>query len=133
VQVRIADRDPGYLECLLSGGGIRLDVVAQAIPQARTAYETAIVHFVQTYVEPEGLHHRSQLPQNIAGLGTEAAWVPERRMLLVTTASFSRGGNFLNIAVSGRSAAAGEPVAQAVARALVPVLPRGPDPGPPPG
>src|SRR6185312_11736556 len=76
VTMRIADADPAYLECILDGRGVHVEVVAQAIAQALGDYDTTLIHQVQTYVYPppaNGVRDRSQLPHPISGIGTKAA------------------------------------------------------------
>jgi len=129
VSPRLTSSDPTDIECLVSGRGIHLDLVAQAVPQAQGDYDTAIVHYVQVYSEPGGIRDRSQLPHNISGLGTEAAWVPGPHRLLATNGTRERGGNFLSVTVTPLTEpqALSLAVAQAVAQATLPVAPRGPD------
>jgi hypothetical protein len=129
VSRRLTSSDAADTECLLSGAGIHLDLVAQAVPQAQGDYDTAIVHYVQVYSEPGGIRDRSQLPHNISGLGTEAAWVPGPHRLLATNGSRERGGNFLSVTVTPLTEpqALSLAVAQAVAEATLPLAPRGPD------
>jgi hypothetical protein len=129
VAVSLASSDPAYTECRLSSHGLHLDLVAQAVPQAQGAYETAIVHYVQVYSEPGGTRDRSQLPHDLSGLGTEAAWVPGPHRLLATNGTRERGGNFLSITVTPPSEpqALSLTVARAVAQTTLPVAARGPD------
>ena len=132
VAVRIADADPAYMECILDGRGIHVDVVAQAIAQALGDYDTTLVHQVQTYVEPppaNGIRDRSQLPQPIPGIGTKAAWIPGQQRLLATNGGPVRGGNFLSVTVTGRSPSgrARLALARAIAVATLAVAPRGPN------
>src|SRR6476620_72711 len=49
VTVRIADRDPTNVECVLRGGGLRIDLVAQQSPQAYTQFNTTESHQEQVY------------------------------------------------------------------------------------
>lgn len=132
VTVRIADADPAYLECIVDGPGVHLDVVAQAIAQALGDYDTTLIHQVQTYVYPppaNGVRDRSQLPHPVPGIGTKAAWIPGQHRLLATNGTTERGGNFLWVIVTGRlrSASASLALARAVAAATLAVVPRGPD------
>jgi hypothetical protein len=132
--VRVESSQAEYLECVLHRGGLSLDLVAQAIPQARTAYETAIVHLVQTYVEPQSLKIHGQLPRNLSGIGSEAAWVAVANRLLATNETFQRGGNFLSVTVSRHHfpGPSSQRIAEALAREALARAPRGPNPGPPP-
>jgi hypothetical protein len=131
VKVQIADADPAYLECILDGRGVHLDVVAQAVAQALGDYDTFLIHQVQTYVYPppaNGVRDRSQLPVPIPGIGTKAAWIPGQDRLLATNGTHLRGGNFLWVIVTGRlSERAKLALARAVVVATLPVAPRGPD------
>jgi hypothetical protein len=131
-QVKLQSSDPGYLECRVSARGIALDVVAQAIPEARSYFDTEIVHLVQTYAEPGGTRDRTQLPKDLHGLGSEAAWVPGQRRLLATNATLYRGGSVVEITATGGNAHTLMPVARDVAAATLATAPRGPNPGPPP-
>lgn len=130
--MRIADADTAYLECILDGRGVHVDVVAQAVAQALGDYDTTLVHQVQTYVYPppaNGVRDRSQLPHPIPGIGTKAAWIPGQDRLLATNGTPERGGNFLSVTVTGRSTSrpARLALARAIAAATLAVAPRGPD------
>jgi hypothetical protein len=131
VAMKIADTDPAYLECILDGRGVHVDVVAQAIAQALGDYDTTLVHQVQTYVYPppaNGVRDRSQLPHPIPGIGTKAAWIPGQNRLLATNGTHLRGGNFLSVTVTGRSPASARlALARAIAVATLAVAPRGPN------
>jgi hypothetical protein len=132
VAMKIADPDPAYLECILDGRGVHVDLVAQAIAQALGDYDTTLIHQVQTYVYPppaNGVRDRTQLPHPIPGIGTKAAWIPGQRRLLATNGTPRRGGNFLWVIVTGRATSGqmGLALARAVATAALPVAPRGPD------
>jgi hypothetical protein len=130
--MQIADSDPAYLECILNGRGVHVDVVSQAVAQALGDYDTTLIHQVQTYVYPppaNGIRDRSQLPHPISGLGTKAAWIPGQHRLLATNGTRLRGGSFLSVTVTGhsRSGRASLSLARAVAAATLAVAPRGPD------
>jgi hypothetical protein len=131
VKMQIADSDPAYLECILNGRGVHVDVVAQAVAQALGDYDTTLIHQVQTYVYPppaNGVRDRSQLPHPIPGIGTKAAWIPGQNRLLATNGLRLRGGNFLSVAVTGRSSASARlALARAIAVATLAVAPRGPN------
>jgi hypothetical protein len=132
VAMRIADPDPAYLECVLDGRGVHVDVVAQAVAQALGDYDTTLIHQVQTYVYPppaNGIRDRTQLPHPIPGIGTKAAWIPGQQRLLATNGGRERGGNFLSVTVTGRSPSgpARLALARAIAAATLAVAPRGPD------
>jgi hypothetical protein len=130
--MRVADADPAYLECVLDGRGVHVDVVGQAIAQALGDYDTTLIHQVQTYVYPgpaNGVRDRSQIPQPISGIGTKAAWILGQDRLLATNGTPDRGGNFLSVTVTGRSpsASASLALARAIAAATLAVAPRGPN------
>ena len=129
VATRIADPDPAYLECILDGRGVQVDVVAQAIAQARGDYDTTLIHVVQAYIYPNGNQGRDQLPYPIVGIGTKAAWIPGQQKLFATNGTPDLGGNFLTITVTGRllSDSAGLALARAIAVATLAVAPRGPN------
>ncbi|MGN6870975.1 MAG: hypothetical protein ACTHMY_21490 [Solirubrobacteraceae bacterium] len=132
VSMQIADDDPEYLECTLDARGVHMDLVAQAVAQALGDYDTTLIHQVQTYVYPppaNGVRDRSQLPQPIPGIGTKAAWIPGQQKLLATNGTHTRGGNFLWVAVTGRSPSGTTrlALARAIVAATLPVVPRGPD------
>jgi hypothetical protein len=132
VAMQIADADPAYLECTLEGGGVKIDVVAQAIAQALGDYDTTLIHQVQTYVYPppaNGIRDRSQLPHPIPGIGTKAAWIPGQQRLLATNGTPTRGGNFLSVTVTGRPPPDSTrlALARAIAAPTLAVAPRGPN------
>jgi hypothetical protein len=132
VRMRIADSDPAYLECILDGRGVHVEVDAQAVAQALGDYDTTLIHQVQTYVYPppaNGIRDRSQLPHPIRGIGTKAAWIPGQQRLLATNGTRLRGGDFLAVIVTGRSPSGTTrlALARAITAATLPVAPRGPD------
>jgi hypothetical protein len=131
VRLRIADSDPANIECVLSGHGRRLDLVAQASPRAWTQFDTLVVHAVQAPVPGGG---NSSLPQDQAGLGYSAAWIPVKRQLLATNGTQSTGGSFVTVTVTGsaRHGPSDLAVARRVTTATLASAPRGPSPGPPP-
>ena len=129
VATRIPDTDPAYLECILDGRGVQVDVVAQAIAQALGDYDTTLIHVVQAYIYPNGNQGRDQLPYPIGGIGTKAAWIPGQQKLYATNGTPDLGGNFLTITVTGRlpSDSASLALARAIAVATLAVAPRGPN------
>jgi hypothetical protein len=129
--VRIADPDPANIECLLSGSGVHLDVVAQASPRAWTQFDTVVVHQVQGFGTTNG--RNPQLPVDLPGPNS-AVWIPSESELVTTNGTQSKGGSYLTVTVT-RSSNRGPPslkVARAVGSATLAVAPRGPSPGPPP-
>lgn len=129
--VHIADPDRANIECVVSGGGLRVDVVAQASAQAWTTFDTLTAHQAQGF---ENSSNPALLPTDIAGLGYNAAWVVADSKLLATNGSQSQGGSFVTVTVGGhpRTGTSKLRVAQAVATATLALAPRGPSPGPPP-
>jgi hypothetical protein len=133
LHVQIADSDPANIECLLRGGAIRLDVVAQASARAWTQYDTTTVHLVQAFGSGS-VHHSAELPHPVPGLGGNAVWVPAQSELIATNGTQSTGGTYVTINIMRGSARGPSSlsVARAVARATLASAPRGPSPGPPP-
>jgi len=131
--VRVIDSDPANVECRLGGGGVDLDVVAQRSPLAWTQFDTLVSHAAQAF-GPGTVHRASMLPRDLAGLGYNAAWIPERRQLVATNGTQLAGGSLLTVTVThaDRGARPVVAVAEAVATATLAVAPRGPAPGPPP-
>jgi hypothetical protein len=131
--LRIADSDPVNIECLLTGAGRRLDIVAEASPRAWTQYDTLVTHEVQAPV-PNSVHPASNLPRDLPGLGYNAAWNAGGRQLLATNGTQSTGGSFVTITVKGsvRRGPSDLTVARVAATATLAAAPRGPSPGPPP-
>ena len=130
--VRIADADPANIECLIDGGGIRVDTVAQASAQAWTEFDTATVHQVQAYGSG-AVHVPSQLPRPVPGMSGNVAWIPAQQEVLATNGTQSRGGTYVTVTVTRRSpkGPSSLAVARAVTRAVLASAPRGPNPAPP--
>jgi hypothetical protein len=130
VQFNVTDKDPANIECALSGAGVKLALTAQASSQAYTAWNTATTHFEQAF----GAFGHTQHPQTIPGVGMVAQWFPAQQQLLTTNGSESRGGSFVTVAVVrwGSPPRSRVPVVGAVAKRVLAVAPRGPNPGPPP-
>ena len=134
VRLRVESSDPTYVECLLSGRGVSVDVVAQATAQAWMAFDTFTVHQAQAYGSG-GVHVPSQLPHAVPGMRGNVAWIPARHELVATNGTESRGGSYVTVTVT-RAPSKGTsslPLARAVARAVLAVAPRGPNPAPPSG
>lgn len=134
--VRIADRDPANIECLLSGAGMRLDVVAQASPRAWEQFDTVVVHQGQAFGHGSGSSQQnSRLPVSLPPQGDkQSAWIPADRQLVATNGSQSTGGSYVtvNVTHTPKHGPSSRKVAQAVAIATLAHAPRGPSPGPPP-
>ncbi len=130
VAATITDRDPGYIQCTLSGRGVGLTVLAEASAAAYTAYDTAASHLAQAF----GAAGKPQNPLSVPGVGAVASWFPVEDQLVATNATQFRGGSFVNVTVTHWSPAAGSRLAlvRSVARRVFAVAPRGPNPGPPP-
>ncbi len=128
VSLRIADRDPTNVECLLRGAGTRLDVVAQQSAQAWAQWDTTQVHQAQAY-GPSADHQPAQIPKTVNGPGVLAGWIPAQRLLFATNGTQSKGGSYVTVTVSGRRRRgdADEKLARAVTLATLKVAPRGPN------
>lgn len=124
-RVRILDRDPTNIECLVSKGSLRVDTVAQASELAWTLYDTTQVHLIQAFGSGS-VHVASQLPHPVPGLSGNALWVPGQKELIATNGSQSRGGSYVTVTVKGTSS--GLAVATAIARATLRLAPRGSNP-----
>jgi hypothetical protein len=124
-RVRILDRDPQNIECLVSKGGVTVDTVAQASELAWTEYDTASSHLSQAF-GPGTVHVASEMPHQVPGLGGNALWVPAQSELIATNGSQSRGGSYVTVKVKGTGS--GLALATAVARATLKLAPRGPNP-----
>lgn len=132
VDLRIKQSDPLLIECVVSAPSIRLDVVAQASPRAWDQYDTTVVHQAQAF-GPGSVADRAALPQHVQGMTGNAAWIPTQSMLVTTNGTPSQGGSYLTVTVTRATRRAERiPVARAVARAVLPVAPRGGSPGPAP-
>jgi hypothetical protein len=128
VSLRIADRDPSNVKCVLHGSGTRLDVVAQQSAQAWTQWDTEQVHQDQAY-GPSANHQAGQIPQALdTSAGINAAWVPAQRLLFATNGTQSKGGSYVTVTVSGRRHGRAEvALANAVMLAALKVAPKGPN------
>lgn len=128
--VRILDKDPTNIECLVSKGSVSVDTVAQASALAWTEWDTSQVHLVQAFGSGS-VHVASELPHPVPGLPNQnALWVPAQSELIATNGTESQGGSYITVNVKGTSS--GLALATAIARATLASAPRGPSPGPPP-
>lgn len=129
--MRVVDSDPANVECLLHGTAFRLDVVAQASPQAWTEFDTTQAHQEQVY--GPGVHNPSQIPKDASEGAMLAGWIPAKDELFATNGSPTRGGSYVTVTVTrgAKRGTAGLTVARAVALATLAVAPRGPNPGGP--
>jgi len=132
VKARVADHDPANLECRLVAGGKRVDIVAQASPQAWTEYDTMTSHQDQVYGSG-GFHEPGQIPKTVAGVGVEASWIAAESELVATNGTPTRGGSYVTVTVTGRSKTGPTPLAlaRATASATLASGPRGLNPGSP--
>ena len=132
VKVRIADRDPTNVECVLRGGGVRVDVVAEQSPQAYTEYNTTASHQEQVYgPAAPGVHSPGEIPQDASEGPMIAGWIPAENQLFATNASPTTGGSYMTVTVTRGHEPDAErrKLARAVALATLAVAPRGPNPG----
>ena len=123
--LRIASADPSDLECVLSRGEVRVDVVAQTTPLAWTEYDTTVVHQAQAY-GPGTVHRQAELPQAVSGVGTAAEWIPARGELVAMRGTPSAGGVYLTVTTtrSGVGRPASRRLDRAVAQATLAGVPR---------
>jgi hypothetical protein len=132
VTVRIADRDPTNVECVLRGGGVRIDLVAEQSPQAYTQFNTTESHQEQVYgPAAPGVHNPGEIPKDASEGPMIAGWIPAERQLFATNASPTTGGSYMTVTVrrGAKSDAERRKLARAVALATLAVAPRGPNPG----
>jgi hypothetical protein len=118
--LRIVHSDAADIECALSAGSLKIDVVAQASPRAWEQFDTVVVHQAQAFAG-SGSPPRKDLPQDVAGLGYNAAWIPSSREFVATNGTQSSGGSFVTVTLTPRSPrpSSGLKVAKAVASATL--------------
>lgn len=132
VAVAVADRDPSNVECILHGGGLRIDLVAEQSPQAYTQFNTTLSHQQQVYgPAAPGVHNPGEIPRDASEGPMVAGWIPAEKQLFATNASPTTGGSYTTVTVTRGSKADAErrKLARAVALAALAVAPRGPNPG----
>ena len=132
VAVRIADRDPTNVECVLRGGGLRVDLIAEQSPQAYTQFNTTQAHQQQVYgPAAPGVHRPGEIPQDASEGQMIAGWIPAERQLFATNGSPTTGGSYMTVTVTrgAKGDAERRKLARAVALATLAVAPRGPNPG----
>lgn len=132
ITVRIADRDPTNVECVLRGAGLRIDLVAEQSPQAYTQFNTTESHQEQVYgPAAPGVHRPGEIPQDASEGQMIAGWIPAESQLFATNGSPTTGGSYTTVTVTRGAKTDAEPrkVARAVALATLAVAPRGPNPG----
>jgi hypothetical protein len=130
--VRVADRDPTNVECLLRGAAFRVDVVAAASLQAWTEYNTTQAHQQQVYGPgAPGVHNPAEIPQDVSEGAMLAGWIPAENELFGTNGSPTSGGSYVTVKVTrgDKRDAERRKLARAVALATLSVAPRGPNPG----
>jgi len=132
VTLRITDRDPTNVECLLRGSGTRLDLVAQQSPRAWAEWDTTQTHLVQAYGASD-VHQAGEIPKIVNAPGVLVGWVPAQRLLFATNGTQSLGGSYVTIKVSGRHRHGNAEVtlARAVSLAALKLAPKGPNLPPP--
>ena len=132
-KLRIADKDPTNIECVISSRKGRLDVIAQATAVAWTEYDTTTVHQAQAY-GPGSVHVAGQLPQFVNVIGGQGAWIPAQNELVATNGTESSGGSYLTVTLTKSKLPSRRKIAlaQAVAKVSLALAPRGPSPGPAP-
>jgi hypothetical protein len=132
VTVRIADRDPTNVKCVLRGGGLRIDLVAEQSPQAYTEYNTTDSHQEQVYgPAAPGVHNPGEIPKDASEGPMIAGWIPAESQLFATNGSPTTGGSYMTVTVTrgAKGDAERRKLARAVALATLAVAPRGPNPG----
>jgi hypothetical protein len=132
VALRIADRDPTNVECVLHGRGVRIDVVAEQSPQAYTQFNTTESHQEQVYgPAAPGVHNPGEIPKDASEGPMIAAWIPAENQLFATNATPTTGGSYMTVTVTGghKRDAERRKLARAVALATLAVAPRGANPG----
>lgn len=130
VAVRVTEADPSNLECVVTGGGMRADVVAQASSQAWAEFDTTSAHQSQVFGSG-GVHDPAQFPIPVTGVGEVAVWIAAQGELVATNGTPTRGGSYVTVTVSGAHAPTVRlrALARAIARATLAAAPRGPNPG----
>jgi hypothetical protein len=132
VALRIADRDPTNVECVLHVAGMRIDVVAQQSPQAYTQFNTTESHQEQVYgPAAPGVHNPGEIPKDASEGPMIAGWIPAENQLFATNATPTTGGSYMTVTVTrgNKRDAERRRLARAVALATLAVAPRGANPG----
>ena len=132
VALRIANHDPTNVECVLHGGGLRIDLVAQQSPQAYTQFNTTDSHQEQVYgPAAPGVHNPAEIPKDASEGQMIAGWIPAENQLFATNATPTTGGSYMTVTVTrgDKGDADRRKLARAVALATLAVAPRGPGPG----
>jgi hypothetical protein len=132
VSLRIADRDPTNVECVMRGAGLRIDLVAEQSPQAYTQFNTTESHQEQVYgPAAPGVHNPGEIPQDASEGQMIAGWIPAENQLFATNASPTTGGSYMTVTVTrgAKGDVERRKLARAVALATLAVAPRGANPG----
>jgi hypothetical protein len=132
VALRIANRDPTNVECVLHVAGMRIDVVAEQSPQAYTEFNTTESHQEQVYgPAAPGVHNPGEIPKDASEGQMIAGWIPAENRLFATNATPTTGGSYMTVTVTrgNQRDAERRKLARAVALATLAVAPRGPNPG----
>ena len=104
VTARIVNRDPANLKCVLKGRRVRIAIVSQASSRAYTEFDTTTSHQDQVY-GAGGVHQPGQIPVQVTVPGAVVAvWIPAERQIVATDATPTRGGTYIVVTVTGRSA-----------------------------
>ncbi len=128
--MRITNSNPSNIECVVTAGGQRVKVSAQALKFAWNEFNTLSAHFAQAF-GPGTVHDPALTPTDIANAGYGAFWVAGQSTLYATNASESTGGSYVTVTVTGRASNESRlNLAEKVATATIAAAPRGPSPGP---
>lgn len=100
VTMRIVDRDPVDVRCVLRGRGFALALSVRSSPDAFTAFNTTSAH--QSQVFGPGVHNPAEIPRPTVVRGSViGVWIPGAHEILATDAEPGRSGVFLTATVSG--------------------------------
>ena len=128
--MRITSSDPSNIECVVTAGGQRVKVNAQALSHAWNQFNTLSAHFAQAF-GPGTVHDAANTPTDIGGVGYGAFWIESQNTLYATNATDSQGGSYVTVTVTGRGSNASRmSLAEKLATATIAVAPHGPSPGP---
>jgi hypothetical protein len=118
------------LQCVLTGGRVKVAVDSQAGPRAYTEFDTESAHQSQVFGNG-GVNDPSQAPLPVTVPGSMVAvWIPAKLMVVATDATPDNGGAgaYVTVTVSGHvtSAKTAKRVAVAAAGATFAAHPDGP-------
>jgi hypothetical protein len=127
--MRITSSDPSNIACVVTAGGQRGKVNAQALSHAWNQFNTLSAHFAQAF-GPGTMHDAANTPTDIGGVGYGAFWIESQNTLYATNATDSQGGSYVTVTVTGRGSNASRmSLAEKLATATIAVAPHGPSPG----